>query len=97
MIQFLIAATAAWFLLSIIVNKHSKSFKSFAKSGKLYIDLQKKEKNRKKYLAQQLNVLKNSCSKNSREQVCFFLSCIIGNDYLTAFHSHNIPAYLTFK
>ena len=44
MTQFLIAATAVWFLLSIIVNKYSKSFKSFAKSGKLYIDLQKKKR-----------------------------------------------------
>ena len=44
MTQFLIAATAVWFLLSIIVNKYSKSFESFAKSGKLYIDLQKKKR-----------------------------------------------------
>ena len=31
----------------------------------------KKKKNRKEYLAQQLNALKNSCSKNYRETSLF--------------------------
>ena len=70
MIEFLIAAKlflADWFLFPmLLINFLRKALQNLEN----YI-LTYKKKNRKEYLAQQLDVPKNSCSKNSRETSLF--------------------------
>ena len=85
MIQFLIAAellSAGWFLFLMLLTNLFKE--NYAKSGKyiyihiyiyiyIYTHVQKREKNRKEYLARQSYVRKNSYFKNSSETNLFLV------------------------